>query len=172
MTLNMETAPTGSNAGAAFETIPTGAALGAEVRAGDLRALDNAGFAHVLEAWHAHSVVLFREQTLSDHDLIAHDNGGSGAAVIRSDQFGKGLLVHADVLNLKCDPFLRKVGLSPCTWRSTGSTEHDYFLLHPLSSKLDLTARAAAVALRRDNFSIASVPPVQIRPLRQDGFPW
>jgi hypothetical protein len=72
--------------------------------------------------------------------------------VVRSDQFSKGLLVHADVLNLKWDPFLRKVGLSPCTWRSTGSTEHDDFLLHPLSSKSDLTARAAAGALRRANF--------------------
>jgi taurine dioxygenase len=71
MTLNMETAPTKSNAGAAFEAIPTGAALGAEVRVGDLRTLDDAGFAHALEAWHAHSVVLFRDQALSDQDLIA-----------------------------------------------------------------------------------------------------
>jgi taurine dioxygenase len=71
MTLNMETAPTKSNAGAAFETIRTGAVLGAEVRVGDLRRLDNAGFAQVLEAWRAHSVLLFRDQALSDHDLIA-----------------------------------------------------------------------------------------------------
>src|SRR5258708_7969410 len=71
MTLKMETAPMKSSAGAAFETIPTGTVLGAEVRVGDLRTLDNASFAHVLEAWHAHSVVLFRNQTLSDHDLIA-----------------------------------------------------------------------------------------------------
>jgi len=71
MTLKMETAPIKSNAGAAFETIPTGAVLGAEVRLGDLRTLDSAGFAPVLEAWHEHSVVLFRDQDLSDHDLIA-----------------------------------------------------------------------------------------------------
>jgi taurine dioxygenase len=56
---------------AAFEVIPTGAALGAEVGAGDLRTLDHAGFARALEAWRAHAVVLFRNQALSDHDLIA-----------------------------------------------------------------------------------------------------
>jgi taurine dioxygenase len=71
MTLNMETAPTRSNALMPFETIPTGAALGAEVKTGDLRTLDHNGFARVIEAWHEHSVVLFRDQTLSDHELIA-----------------------------------------------------------------------------------------------------
>jgi taurine dioxygenase len=71
MTLNMETAPIKSSAGAAFETTPTGTVLGAEVRVGDLRTLDNASFAHVLEAWHEHAVVLFRDQVLSDRDLIA-----------------------------------------------------------------------------------------------------
>ena len=51
---------------AAFEVIPAGAALGAEVGAGDLRTLDHAGFARVLEARRAHAVVLFRSQALSD----------------------------------------------------------------------------------------------------------
>jgi taurine dioxygenase len=58
-------------AAAPFEIIPTGAALGAEVVAADLRTLDDAGFACVVEAWHSHAVVLFRDQTLSDRDLIA-----------------------------------------------------------------------------------------------------
>jgi taurine dioxygenase len=51
--------------------VPTGAALGAEVGVGDLRALDDAAFARVLQAWHDHSVLLFRGQTLGDADLIA-----------------------------------------------------------------------------------------------------
>jgi taurine dioxygenase len=51
--------------------VPTGAALGAEIHPGDLRALDDAVFARVLRAWHDHSVLLFRGQTLSDEDLIA-----------------------------------------------------------------------------------------------------
>jgi len=71
MTPNVTTASARSNAGPALETIPTGAALGAEVRVGDLRTLDNVGFAHVVEAWREHSVVLLRNQALSDHDLIA-----------------------------------------------------------------------------------------------------
>src|SRR6516162_5804087 len=54
-----------------FEAIPTGAALGAEIRAGDLRTLDDDGFARVVKAWHDHAVVLFRDQTLSDANLIA-----------------------------------------------------------------------------------------------------
>jgi taurine dioxygenase len=56
---------------APFEIIPTGAALGAEVMTGDLRALDDDGFARVVKAWHDHAVVLFRDQTLTDRDLIA-----------------------------------------------------------------------------------------------------
>src|SRR5260370_3090124 len=71
MTWNTETAPIKCDAGAGLETIPAGAVLGAEVRAGDLRTLDDVGSAHVLKAWHARSVVLFRDQTLSDRDLIA-----------------------------------------------------------------------------------------------------
>jgi taurine dioxygenase len=54
-----------------LDVIPTGAALGAEVRGLDLRDLDDAAFAQVMEAWHEHSVVLFRGQSLSDQELIA-----------------------------------------------------------------------------------------------------
>lgn len=54
-----------------FEVVPTGAALGAEVRGVDLRALDDAAFARILEAWHAHAVLLFRGQTLAPDELIA-----------------------------------------------------------------------------------------------------
>jgi taurine dioxygenase len=59
------------HAAAAIDVIPTGAALGAEVREVDLRNLDDAAFAAVLQAWHDHSVLLVRGQTLSDQDLIA-----------------------------------------------------------------------------------------------------
>jgi taurine dioxygenase len=59
------------NAAASFDVIPTGAALGAEVAAGDLRGLSDAGFARVVQAWHDHAVVLFRDQALTDRDLVA-----------------------------------------------------------------------------------------------------
>ena len=50
---------------------PNAAALGAEVKGVDLRALDEATFQAVHRAWVDHLVLLFRGQTLSDDDLIA-----------------------------------------------------------------------------------------------------
>ncbi len=50
---------------------PNRVGLGAEITGVDLRRLDEAGFARVLKAWHDHSALLFRNQTLSDQDLIA-----------------------------------------------------------------------------------------------------
>jgi taurine dioxygenase len=54
-----------------LETIPTGAALGAEIRGLDLRAATPADIAAVTAAWHEHSVLLFRGQHLAPADLIA-----------------------------------------------------------------------------------------------------
>ena len=71
MTLYTETTPSPRATTAAFDVIPTGAVLGAEVRLGDLRGLDDVGFADVVEAWHERSVLLVRDQALCDHDLSA-----------------------------------------------------------------------------------------------------
>ena len=70
MTLSVATTSERSAAGL-IEVIPTGAALGAEVRGIDLRRLDEAAFARIVQAWHDHSVVLVRDQRLNDHELIA-----------------------------------------------------------------------------------------------------
>jgi taurine dioxygenase len=51
--------------------IPTGAALGAEVRGVDVRNFGDLEFATLTRAWHDHQVLLVRGQTLSDQDLIA-----------------------------------------------------------------------------------------------------
>ena len=57
---------------ASLEVVPTGAALGAEVRGVDLRSIDDATFAEIIyRAWLDHSVLLFRDQQLGDDDLIA-----------------------------------------------------------------------------------------------------
>ena len=50
----------------AFEVIPTGAALGASVNGVDLRHLTEATFARIMQAWHEHSVLLFRGQPVTD----------------------------------------------------------------------------------------------------------
>jgi taurine dioxygenase len=71
MTLSAETTSVRRMPADAVDVIPTGAALGAEVRGVDLRNLDDAAFARVIEAWHDHSVLLIRDQALSDLELIA-----------------------------------------------------------------------------------------------------
>jgi taurine dioxygenase len=50
---------------------PTGAALGAEIRDIDLRAIDDRAFAAIYRAWLDHQVLLVRRQRLSDADLVA-----------------------------------------------------------------------------------------------------
>ncbi len=58
-------------AASAVDVIPTGAALGGTLSGVDLRELDDAAFLRVMQAWHDHSVVLVREQALTDQELIA-----------------------------------------------------------------------------------------------------
>ena len=49
---------------------PSGKALGAEIRGVDLRRVDAAGFATIYRAWLEHQVLLFRDQRLTDDDLL------------------------------------------------------------------------------------------------------
>jgi taurine dioxygenase len=70
MTLSAE-ATSARHAAAAIDVIPTGAALGAEIKGSDLRNLNDTAFTRVLQAWHDRSVLLFRDQTLNDQELIA-----------------------------------------------------------------------------------------------------
>ncbi len=54
-----------------LEVVPSGAALGAEIRDVDLRSIDDSACAAIYQAWLDHAVVLFRNQQLCDDDLIA-----------------------------------------------------------------------------------------------------
>lgn len=53
-----------------FNVIPTGAALGAEVTGVDIAKVDAALFERIYPVWLEHEVLLFRDQKLSDDDLI------------------------------------------------------------------------------------------------------
>jgi alpha-ketoglutarate-dependent taurine dioxygenase len=52
------------------EVIPLPHALGAEIRCGDVRALDDASAARIRQAFLDHLVLLFRGQKLDDHELM------------------------------------------------------------------------------------------------------
>jgi taurine dioxygenase len=60
-----------TEAGHALRVIPTGAALGAEIRGVDLRSIDEMTFAAIYQAWLDRAVLLMPEQQLTDADLIA-----------------------------------------------------------------------------------------------------
>ncbi len=51
--------------------VPSGAALGAEISGIDLGQVDDAAFAGIMEAWHEHLIVLFRDQDVSDEAFLA-----------------------------------------------------------------------------------------------------
>jgi taurine dioxygenase len=71
MTLSVQTTPVPRTPIKPLDVVSTRAALAAEVRGIDLRHIDDAAFAQVMDAWHEHSVLLFRGQSLTDQDLIA-----------------------------------------------------------------------------------------------------
>ncbi len=54
-----------------MKLIPTGAALAAEITGVDLRAITDADFDRIHRDWIHHLVLLFRDQHLTDEDLIA-----------------------------------------------------------------------------------------------------
>ena len=54
-----------------MEVMPTGAPLGADIRGVELRNVDDATFAGILDAWHEHSVLRFRGNDLDDDALVS-----------------------------------------------------------------------------------------------------
>ncbi len=138
MALNPETTPVRHNAAAApFAVIPTGVVLGAEVGAGDLRTLDDAAFARVVEAWHEHSVVLFRDQALSDPDLIAFSRrfGDLDIAPIQENgrRFVAGMPEIYIVSNVKVNgEAIGSLGDGEAVWH----TDMSYIVLPPKASML------------------------------------
>jgi taurine dioxygenase len=70
MSTNVAGHPT-SRSASPLIALPTGAALGAEIRGVDLRTIDAPAFAEIHRHWLDHLVLLFRGQDLNDDELIA-----------------------------------------------------------------------------------------------------
>jgi taurine dioxygenase len=67
---------------------PLSPALGAEIIGVDLRdALDDHGFAQILDAWHRHLVILLRDQQLSEQDQVRFAERFGPLAKIHTQQF-------------------------------------------------------------------------------------
>jgi len=137
MNPNVDTAPVRHHAAAAFEVIPAGAVLGAEVRAGDLRTFDDDAFARVVKAWHDHSVVLFRGQTLSDRDLIAFSRrfGDLDFAPVQENgrRFVEGMPEIYIVSNVKVNgEAIGSLGDGEAVWH----TDMSYLDMPPMASML------------------------------------
>jgi taurine dioxygenase len=136
MNPNVQTASARQTAGA-FDVIPTGSALGAEVRGVDLGDLDDATFERLMQAWHQHSVVLVRGQSLSDQDLIAFSRhlGDLDWAPIQENgrRFVEGLPEIYIVSNVKVDGEpIGSLGDGEAVWH----TDMSYLEVPPKASLL------------------------------------
>jgi taurine dioxygenase len=134
--MSMVETPVGRDA-ASFEVIPTEAALGAEVVTGDLRMLDDDGFGRVVKAWHDHAVMLFRDQTLADHDLIAFSRrfGDLDIAPVQENgrRFVEGMPEIYIVSNVKVNgEAIGSLGDGEAAWH----TDMSYMAIPPKASML------------------------------------
>jgi taurine dioxygenase len=71
MALSTETEVTSGVRGGRTHVVPTGAALGATVKGVDLKDPNDVELARIMHAWRDHLLLLFRDQKLSDQELIA-----------------------------------------------------------------------------------------------------
>jgi taurine dioxygenase len=118
--------------------VPTGAAVGAEIRGIDLRHVDDAAFAAITRAWHDHAALLFRDQSLSDTDLIAFSRrfGGLDHAPVQENgrAFVEGhpeLYVVSNVLGADGTP-IGSLGAGEAVWH----TDMSYLPQPPKASML------------------------------------
>lgn len=118
--------------------VPTGAALGAEIRGVDLRRVTDTIFAVIHRAWLDHGVLLFRGQSLSHADLIAFSRrfGELDHAPIQENgrRFVEGLpeiYVVSNVLGPDGQP-IGSLGAGEATWH----TDMSYLPAPPKASLL------------------------------------
>jgi taurine dioxygenase len=120
-----------------IEVVPTGRALGAEVRGVDLTSLDDRQFSAVKRAWHQHQVLLIRGQHLRDQDLIAFSRrfGDLDWAPVQETgrRFVEGLPEIYIVSNVKVDGEpIGSLGAGEAVWH----TDMSYLDVPPMASML------------------------------------
>jgi len=121
----------------AIEVIPSGKALGAEIRGVDLRKITNDDFAAIHQAWLDHLALLFRGQQLTDADLIAFSQrfGGLDYAPVQETgrRFVEGhpeIYVVSNVLDNGVP--IGSLGAGEATWH----TDMSYLVDPPKASML------------------------------------
>ena len=120
-----------------IEVVPTGGALGAEIRGVDLTSLDDRRFAALKRAWHQHQVILIRGQSLRDQDLIAFSRrfGDLDWAPVQETgrRFVEGLPEIYIVSNVKVngEP-IGSLGAGEAVWH----TDMSYLDMPPMASML------------------------------------
>jgi taurine dioxygenase len=135
MTIEGELA--GNGAYDMIDIVPTGPALGAEIRGVDLTSLDDRQFAALKRAWHRHQVILIRGQRLRDQDLIAFSRrfGDLDWAPVQETgrRFVEGLPEIYIVSNVKVngEP-IGSLGAGEAVWH----TDMSYLDVPPMASML------------------------------------
>ena len=137
MTLSAETKFARRGVAGALDVVPTGAALGAEVRGVDLRNIDEEPFGHLMQAWHQHSVLLIRGQSLNDQELISFSRrlGDLDWAPVQENgrRFVEGLPEIYIVSNVKVnDEAIGSLGDGEAVWH----TDMSYLDMPPMASML------------------------------------
>ncbi|MBM3643091.1 MAG: TauD/TfdA family dioxygenase [Alphaproteobacteria bacterium] len=117
---------------------PLSPAVGAEISGVDLARLSDAGFATIEKAWTDHSVLLFRDQKLSDDDLLAFSRRLGELDPPPNQERGRqsppgypDVYVVSNVLDDKGDP-IGALGAGEAVWH----TDMSYLDLPPDASML------------------------------------
>jgi alpha-ketoglutarate-dependent taurine dioxygenase len=120
-----------------IEIVPTGRALGAELRGVDLTSLNDRQFSALKRGWHQHQVLLIRGQQLGDQDLIAFSRrfGDLDWAPVQETgrRFVEGLPEIYIVSNVKVngEP-IGSLGAGEAVWH----TDMSYLEVPPMASML------------------------------------
>jgi taurine dioxygenase len=137
LAVNVEAKAAPEAASPPIDVVPTGNALGAELRGLDLKSLDDAQAAAIMRAFHQHQVILVRNQTLGDQDLVAFSRrfGDLDWAPIQETgrRFVEGMPEIYIVSNVKVNgEAIGSLGAGEAVWH----TDMSYLDVPPMASAL------------------------------------